>query len=112
MGYRSAASAVYRYCRYCASVRNACNVYSIHPTNEKTIMENIKPQNKTTIPNCDPLECDDCNDFFYPFFIGVVILNTNVDGDHRSDALSPDNIQVIGTSSGNIVIIYYVHRIF
>ncbi|KAL5243745.1 hypothetical protein ACI65C_011155, partial [Semiaphis heraclei] len=30
---------------------------------------------------------------------GVVILNTNVDGDHRSGALSPDNIQVIGTSS-------------
>ncbi|XP_060868380.1 transcription factor AP-4 isoform X1 [Metopolophium dirhodum] len=31
---------------------------------------------------------------------GVVILNTNVDGDNRSGALSPDNIQVIGTSSG------------
>lgn len=39
MGYRFAASAVYRYYRYCASVRNGCNVYSIHLTNEKTIME-------------------------------------------------------------------------
>jgi hypothetical protein len=41
---------------------------------------------------------------FCLFCVGVVILNTNVDGDHRSGALSPDNIQVIGTASGNIII--------
>jgi len=38
---------------------------------------------------------------FYPFSLGVMILNTAVDGDHRNGALSPDNIQVIGTASGN-----------
>lgn len=49
IGYRPAAAAAYR---YCASVRYVCNVYSIHPTNEKTIMEYIKPRNETTIiPN-------------------------------------------------------------
>lgn len=47
------------------------------------------------------------------FCIGVVILNTNVDGDHRNGALSPDNIQVINTASGTYISfgsLYPIHR--
>lgn len=46
--------------------------------------------------------------YFVLFCVGVVILNTNGDEDYRNGALSPDNIQVMGTTSGTYYIIYCI----